>query len=89
MGHHSTLIGGGKGEGCLFCSNAHKIVASVVNVLTRIVAPSSLGLYEKLRQYFPVQTSHSVNKSLLYTSCEREAEFVFLQSAIFLQKYKI
>ena len=38
MGHHSTLIGGGKGEGCLFCSDAHTIVASVVNVLTRIVA---------------------------------------------------
>jgi hypothetical protein len=37
VGHHSTLIGGGKGEGCLFCSDAHKIVASVVNVLTRIV----------------------------------------------------
>ena len=29
------------------------------------LAPSSLGLYENLRQYFPVQTSHSVNKSLL------------------------
>ena len=38
MGHYSTLIGGGKGEGCLFCSDTHKIVASVVNVLTRIVA---------------------------------------------------
>ena len=25
------------------------------------LAPSSLGLYENLRQYFPVQTSHSVN----------------------------
>ena len=31
------------------------------------LAPSSLGLYENLRQYFPVQTSHSVNKSLLLT----------------------
>ncbi len=30
------------------------------------LAPSSLGLYENLRQYFPVQTSHSVNKSLLF-----------------------
>ena len=30
------------------------------------LAPSSLGLYENLRQYFPVQTSHSVNKSLIY-----------------------
>ncbi len=29
------------------------------------LAPSSLGLYENLRQYFPVQTSHSVNKSLI------------------------
>ena len=29
------------------------------------LAPSSLGLYENLREYFPVQTSHSVNKSLL------------------------
>ncbi len=29
------------------------------------LAPSSLGLYENLRQYSPVQTSHSVNKSLL------------------------
>ncbi len=29
------------------------------------LAPSSLGLFENLRQYFPVQTSHSVNKSLL------------------------
>ena len=29
------------------------------------LAPSSLGLYENLSQYFPVQTSHSVNKSLL------------------------
>ena len=37
MGHHSKLIGGGKGEGGLFCSDAHKIVASIVNVLTRIV----------------------------------------------------
>ena len=37
------------------------------------LAPSSLGLYENLRQYFPVQTSHSVNKSLkvhcLYIYC--------------------
>ncbi len=32
------------------------------------LAPSSLGLYENLRQYFPVQTSHSVNKSLLQIS---------------------
>ena len=32
------------------------------------LAPSSLGLYENLRQYFPVQTSHSVNKSLIYLS---------------------
>ncbi len=30
------------------------------------LAPSSLGLYENLRQYFPVQTSHSVNKSLIF-----------------------
>ncbi len=30
------------------------------------LAPSSLGLYENLRQYFPVQTSHWVNKSLIY-----------------------
>ena len=30
------------------------------------LAPSSLGLYENLRQYFPMQTSHSVNKSLIY-----------------------
>ncbi len=29
------------------------------------LAPSSLGLHENLRQYFPVQTSHSVNKSLI------------------------
>ncbi len=29
------------------------------------LAPSSLGLYENLRQYFPIQTSHSVNKSLI------------------------
>ncbi len=35
------------------------------------LAPSSLGLYENLRQYFPVQTSHSVNKSLIYRiSCD-------------------
>ncbi len=27
--------------------------------------PSSLGLCENLRQYFPVQTSHSVYKSLI------------------------
>ena len=32
------------------------------------LAPSSLGLHENLRQYFPVQTSHSVNKSLLLYS---------------------
>ena len=32
------------------------------------LAPSSLGLYENLRQYFPVQTSHSVNKSLIFGS---------------------
>ena len=31
------------------------------------LAPSSLGLFENLRQYFPVQTSHSVNKSLIVT----------------------
>ncbi len=43
MGHHSTLIGGGKGEGCLFCSDAHTIVANVVNVLTRIVAKHQSG----------------------------------------------
>ena len=30
------------------------------------LTPSSLGLYENLRQYFPVQTSHSVNKSLIH-----------------------
>ncbi len=30
------------------------------------LAPSSLGPYENLRQYFPVQTSHSVNKSLIF-----------------------
>ncbi len=30
------------------------------------LAPSSLGLYENLRQYFPVQTLHSVNKSLIF-----------------------
>ncbi len=30
------------------------------------LAPSSLGLYENLKQYFPVQTSHSVNKSLIH-----------------------
>ena len=35
------------------------------------LAPSSLGLYENLRQYFPVQTSHSVNKSLILPSCLR------------------
>ena len=29
------------------------------------LAPSSLGLYENLRQYFPVRTLHSVNKSLV------------------------
>ncbi len=34
------------------------------------LAPSSLGLYENLRQYFPVQTSHSVNKSLISTRVE-------------------
>ncbi len=32
------------------------------------LAPSSLGLHENLRQYFPVQTSHSVNKSLVLVS---------------------
>ncbi len=32
------------------------------------LAPSSLGPYENLRQYFPVQTSHSVNKSLIYSN---------------------
>ncbi len=32
------------------------------------LAPSSLGLYENLRQYFPVQTSHSVNKSLIFST---------------------
>ncbi len=31
------------------------------------LAPSSLGLYENLRQYFPVQTSHSVNKFLIFS----------------------
>ena len=35
------------------------------------LAPSSLGLYKNLRQYFPVQTSHSVNKSLLLHSIVR------------------
>ena len=34
------------------------------------LAPSSLGLYENLRQYFPVQTSHSVNKSVLNTAVQ-------------------
>ena len=34
------------------------------------LAPSSLGLYENLRQYFPVQTSHSVNKSLVFKSAK-------------------
>ena len=32
------------------------------------LAPSLLGLYKNLRQYFPIQTSHSVNKSLLLCS---------------------
>ena len=36
------------------------------------LAPSSLGLHENLRQYFPVQTSHSVNKSLLLYSLHIE-----------------
>ena len=35
------------------------------------LAPSSLGLYENLRQYFPVQTSHSVNKSLVLPEVSR------------------
>ncbi len=40
------------------------------------LAPSSLGLYENLRQYFPVQTSHSVNKSLiLYRPLSLTASF--------------
>jgi hypothetical protein len=37
MQHHPTLIGGGKGEGSLFCSKPHKIIICVANVLTRIV----------------------------------------------------
>ena len=40
------------------------------------LAPSSLGLYENLRQYFPVQTSHSVNKSLLFCSFTSEKRSV-------------
>ncbi len=47
VGYHSTLIGGGKGEGSLFCSDAHKIVASVVNVLTRIVANAQSQVNER------------------------------------------
>ena len=39
------------------------------------LAPSSLGLYENLRQYFPVQTSHSVNKSLLLHLCCKDLVF--------------
>ena len=53
------------------------------------LAPSSLGLYENLRQYFPVQTSHSVNKSLIYLPesvffCNRQ---IFCKNTI-LNKYK-
>ena len=54
------------------------------------LAPSSLGLYENLRQYFPVQTSHSVNKSLLYpancqavhefTSCDKQAKLKYMKT---------
>ncbi len=43
------------------------------------LAPSSLGLYENLRQYFPVQTSHSVNKSFI-TSSRNAPSFKFLKS---------
>ena len=46
---YSTLIGGGKGEVSLLCSDAHNIIASVVNVLTRIV--SLLDDLKKLKEY--------------------------------------
>ena len=39
------------------------------------LAPSSLGLYENLRQYFPVQTSHSVNKSLIQECGSKRAKW--------------
>ena len=47
------------------------------------LAPSSLGLYENLRQYFPVQTSHSVNKSLILCngSCTKS---LFVQKRLYL-----
>ena len=41
------------------------------------LAPSSLGLYENLRQYFPVQTSHLVNKS--FTTLRTPGPLVFPQ----------
>ncbi len=45
------------------------------------LAPSSLSLYENHRQYFPVQTSHSVNKSLILTvsSINQDEDFVILR----------
>ncbi len=49
----------------LLTSFARSVRESVAFGFYRDLAPSSLGLYENLRQYFPVQTSHSVNKSLI------------------------
>ena len=51
----------------LLTSSARSVRESIAFGFYRTdLAPSSLGLYENLRQYFPVQTSHSVNKSLIY-----------------------
>ena len=50
----------------LLTSFARSVRESIAFVFYRTdLAPPSLGLYENLRQYFPVQTSHSLNKSLL------------------------
>ena len=78
MGHHSTLIGGGKGEGSLFCSDAHNIIASVVNVLTRIVGVSSTGsLAMELIYSYWSSPSRILNSPLeiLSKSSDSSAEF--------------
>ena len=57
----------------LLTSFARSVRESIVFGFYRTdLALSSLGLYENLRQYFPVQTSHSVNKSLLLYSLHIE-----------------
>ena len=70
MGHHSTLIGGEKGEGSLFCSNAHKIIVSVVNVLINVIGAMLDEFYKRFSLFAILISSNMAKFSLSFESLE-------------------